>query len=708
MAVDVSPSQARAVAVFNPTAPAPGFLQPLLVGMGGDNRSFVQVVAAPGRLAGFAEVAWPDRDFIALNEEPVLQIGGEPLWGFLFPDEPPLVALWSTFRETMRTRVGDPKLAEKPLQLFDIVDTLDFDEFKPSIYVRAYRAYTEMGPTAANRWRDRSILEPALARILPALGLPSHRTTVVDGPTGRTSSTTPRLRARLTDGELLVFLEGAIGEAEQRGFQDAYDQLVAQYPDLFADGVRVIATHPPRRAGPPQIKAEGTTVVLVGRIREGQVSYDEWISQGVEVADESRFHPALRIRRVPKLTILLGAQPDWPQLVEAGIRMGEHAAVIVSLSTSAAPMLRDLEFQAQTNLPTITFFAPYATSTVRGRDPVAPIRPILEIVKREMEGAPFFDVHRLLKAQHNMLVREPISSNQTSIELACRLAARALKAGAVLGGAARLYSQGAVRRADHQSFAAALAHLFEIEESEPVHIEARRAALLLLVERIAQNEPSHYADSQRQGIMRLFELRGWRIGQDHGRAFDLEDDQRRFSVVIVDHARDVPAEDPEAAAPGLTRAPLLVIHVEARREQLLIGNRGQFFHAAIEDIALIEPGTLWVWKVLSRQLFEAAARPSQGALRLCASLIVEAVRQRRIQRSLSDIDWNHIQDLLTSSDCERFIRFVDRRTPRRTATLVIQIADKSGSDNQQIAVDLTIEDDGPVVQGTDFTELPFD
>ncbi|MFN1208278.1 hypothetical protein ACKXGD_15005, partial [Enterococcus lactis] len=113
----------------------------------------------------------------------------------------------------MRARVEDPKLVDKPLQLFDIVDTLDFDEFKPGIYSRAYRAYAEMGPTAADRWRDRSILEPALARMLPALGLPLHRTTVMDGPGQESGSTMPRLRARVADGEAQVFLEGAIGEA---------------------------------------------------------------------------------------------------------------------------------------------------------------------------------------------------------------------------------------------------------------------------------------------------------------------------------------------------------------------------------------------------------------------------------------------------------------------------------------------------------------
>src|SRR3546814_21165336 len=79
------------------------------------------------------------------------------------------------------------------------------------------------------------------------------------------------------------------------------------------------------------------------------------------------------------------------------MRMGEHPAVIVSLSTSAAPLIRDLEFQARTNLPTVTFFAPYATSMVRGRDPVAPIRPLLDIVRRETERDAVFDIRRLFQ-----------------------------------------------------------------------------------------------------------------------------------------------------------------------------------------------------------------------------------------------------------------------------------------------------------------------
>jgi len=706
VALGVSPSQARAVAVFNPTAPEPGFLQPLLVGIGGDNRSFVQLLDGPARLIGFCEVTWPDRDFVTLKDEPLLQVGGEPLWGFLFSDEQPLVAPWSEFREAMRRRVDDPKLADKPLQLFDIVDTLDFEEIKPAIYGRAYRAYFEMGSNAANRWRDRSILEPAMARMLSTLGLPSHRTTVFDG-LGPGAGAMPRLRARIADGEVLVSLEGSIGEAENRAFQDAYDRLVAQYSDLFPNGARVIASHIPRRTGSPPSKAHGTTVVLVGRIREGNVAYEDWLNRDVEVTDESRYDPALRLHKASRVTILLGLQPDWLQLVNAGDRIGSHPAVIVLLSTSASTLVRDLKFQAQTRLPTVTFFAPFATSSVVGRDPVAPLRPLLDIVQREIVTGPTLDVHRFFGAQHYMLVREPMWANQSHVEVACRLAARALKAGALLGGDARLYSQGGIGNANHVRFAAALSKLFAIDGGEPVHIDTRRATLLLLVERIAHDGLTESGDRKRRGIMGLFELRGWRIKDDHGRVFDLEDDQRSFSAVIVDQARDLPAEDPDATTPGLTRAPLLVIHTQARREQLLIGNRGQFFHAAIEDIALMEPGTPWVWKVLHRQLFEPAVRSSQGALRLCAALIVEAIRLQRVQQAHSKIDWGHVHELLGSPDCERFVRFIERRSPRGRATVVVQTAEKFGSGHRQIAIELFIEDDGPVVQGADYAELPF-
>src|SRR3546814_1214134 len=77
------------------------------------------------------------------------------------------------------------------------------------------------------------------------------------------------------------------------------------------------------------------------------------------------------------------------------------------------------------------------------------------------------------------------------------------------------------------------------------------------------------------------------------------------------------------------------------------------------------------------------ARPTQGALRLCAGLIVEAIRLKRIQQSLSDIDWDHVHDLLSTPDCERFVRFLEQRTPKGRTALVIQTAEKSGSAHRQ-------------------------
>jgi hypothetical protein len=710
MAVGAHPAAARAVAAFNPTAPEPGFLQPLLVGLDGDNRTFVQVFSSPNRIASFEEVAWPDRDFLRLAAEPVLQLGGEPLWGFLFPDEVPLAEPWSVFRMIMQERIAHPSFARRPLLLFDIVDTLELEAAKPEIFTRAFRAYAEMGTEAATRWRDRAILEPALARILPQLGLPPHRTTTVDPPIGE--RTLPRLRARAGDDQVVVTLEGGLGERENQALQQEYDRLAEQFPAIFPRGRAVVAMPPPRRAGPPPPKEGGVTVVLVGRLDQGNLFREDWVAKDIEVISADRFHPALRVRsRVPAVTILLGTQSDWPQLTEVAMRMGDHPTFIVFLSASAAPLLRDLDHQATTALPTVAFFAPYATSTTVGRDPVASIRPILAMLQDELSTQREFSSTRFFPALHNLVLREPAWAEQDPVELVCRLGARAIKAGAVLGGGARLYRQGALTGTDPGFWRWSLSRLFDLDQDdhdEP--ISARRAGLLLLVERTAQYDPDEQRTRTPDAIRRLFELRGWDVGAGQDRSFDVEtrqvstgfdapDTQRRFHVLVVDHLREVPAEDPAALAPGLARAPLLVIHTQARRDALLVGNRGQFFHAAVEDIALMAPGTPWVWAVLRRQLFDAKIRLSPSALRLCTTLLLEAIRADRVSPEAAIIGLS--RSMLNGPDWDRFVRLIEPRPRNGRITLAVTASEPLPSGEKQIVVDLLINDDGPYVEGSD-------
>ena len=158
------PTFARAIAFFNPAAPDAGFVQPLLAASGGDNRSFVQVIEEPHRIEAFHPVTWPGRDFISLDTEVPVETNGPALWGFQFSDTEWIVAYWNEFRALMHERVHDPRLRDRPLLLFDVVDTLDFQDLKRETYLRAYRTYAELGEETAQNWRDRAILEPALAR----------------------------------------------------------------------------------------------------------------------------------------------------------------------------------------------------------------------------------------------------------------------------------------------------------------------------------------------------------------------------------------------------------------------------------------------------------------------------------------------------------------------------------------------------------------
>jgi hypothetical protein len=86
-----------------------------------------------------------------------------------------------------------------------------------------------------------------------------------------------------------------------------------------------------------------------------------------------------------------------------------------------------------------------------------------------------------------------------------------------------------------------------------------------------------------------------------------------------------------------------------KREQLLVGNSGQFFHIALEDIAMMEPQTLWIWSVLERQLLVSTRQPTLAALRLSAGLIAEAINLGRVQTSFVDVDWDEVARLAAAA-----------------------------------------------------------
>ncbi len=686
------PHSARATAVFNPTAPDCGFLQPLFSATGGDNRHFVQYFTSPDIVEGFHPVTWPGRDFEALDIEPLVTAGGPTLWGFQLGDGRRIVEYWPQFRAIMRDLVRDPALTDRPLLLFDIVDTLDIEEAKRETYLRAYRTYAEMSAQTAQRWRDRSILEPALRRAWLSHE-PILRTGDRIGPRNAT------LRARLVNNVVQVYDDQTIDAERQDIMQRAYQELARAHPELFPiSGIVATADRARPRKLPPAARRAQIAVVTVGDIARRADSGRPWLPKGVRVEQADYFHPDPIDGRHAMLTIVVGALRDWPEMIAQARRLGDQPAIIVSLSTSATTLLKDLRFQADSGVPTVSFFAPFATSPKLGRDPVKTIEPLIGLLMQAIGKDPDIHPRAILPAEHNLLVREPLSSNQSRHEVACRLAARAIKAGGVPGGRAFLYSQGAVPDAQHGWWDSDLSHIFEIPVAAQVHLNARRAALLLLVERQSHIQAKGDRDALWDGVRRIFEIRGWRIVDARGWSFGVETDDRRFQVAIAESKDELPSENAGAPTPGLTRASLLVIHTQPKREQLLVGNRGQHFHASIDDIGLMKPGTDWVWPIVKRQLFDMGLTPSPAALRLCATLIVEAVRLGNIVHGVIEVEWDKIAAILSDPDCERFMTF--DRTPfaKGVANLFVRVAE-DGVWESRVRIELEIERRGPVVAG---------
>ncbi|MEP9358762.1 hypothetical protein [Sphingomonas sp. KR3-1] len=681
-------TQARAIALFNPTPGQPGFLQPLLAGPQGDNQSYIQIVSEDGLVAGFMAVPWPERDVVLLSEEQPIEVGADSIWAFAFPGEAPRVLHWAAFREAMGTRIAQGALADHPLLQFDLVDTLNLAQAKRETYRRAFDSYREIDRSSADHWRDRAILEPALLRALA--GKPGENINELGD-----LSPHPRLmlRARLQDDHVVVTVpEFATGLAAR--LSDAYRQLASDLPELFP---RDMTVHLEEHRSPVanRHKPATMTVVLVGRVQAGLIDRERWSTLGVDVVGADHFRPTRGRAPHASLTILLAVQTEWRELVEVGSRLDERTTLLVSLSTSAMPLIRDLEFQSKTSLPTISFFAPFATSTVRGRDPVQLIAPLIDIFIRHRGEK--YPSHIFGLAPHRLLMREPVRMGQDITTISCRLAARAIRAGAVLHGHGELYGQSIPETVAAQS-GYLLAPLFDL--TEPLggrHLDKRQPALLLLVERTHRYETgeNHYRTLM-DALGSLLELRGWEVSERHERYLTIGTSDRRFNITLVDSGHHGPEEDPAAPTPGLGRAPLVVVHVQPRREDLLIGNRGQFLHIAMEDIARMVPGTGWIWPVLRRHLLERAARPTLAALRLSAALVVEAIHTGRAYPH--DFSWGEIEATFGEQDPERFVDFFGAGIQGGQALLRASIKDSQAPNGRrQVLLELGIDEEGPFV-----------
>jgi hypothetical protein len=674
-------SQARAIALFNPTPGQAGFLQPLLGGGQGDNQSYVQAIAADGSIQGFLAVPWPERDAAMLDREHILETDSDSLWAFAFPGEAPLVLRWPAFLDTMAARMAEGALNALPLLAFDVVDTLDLTSAKRETYTRAYQRYQVLDRVGADHWRDRAILEPALLRALSV-----EPTSLEDASAEQTRI---RFRARIDDERLIVTLAGMPAGAADEVSQ-AYLRLAAELPELFDRKVSLDLQEP--RAPSPLRKPAQTTVVLVGRVQQGWIDHERWRGAGVEVIGIDHHRPKKRSPGRDGMTILLGVQTDWRELAEAGRKLEQDDAVIVTLSSTAVPLARDLDFQAATRLSTISFFAPFATSPTLRRDPVQLIAPLLDIFSApDNVGRPpsYYGT-----APHRLLMREPVRQLHDPVTTACRLAARAIRAGAVVQGLAELHAQN-VPEEHVERCGDLLAPLFKVTEpSSNIRTERRQPALLLLVERMHRYQGGEaHRDKLMQALAGLLEMRGWQIFERHPRYLVIGTDTRKFSITIVDGKHQGPDEDPGAQTPGLGRAPFVIVHVRPRREELLTGNRGQFLHVALEDIAGMIPETAWIWLVLRRQLLESIARPTLAALRLSTALIVEAIQANRIEPE--EADWEEIHSILAGLDSERFVDFIDNGIGNGHALLRTSIKDPRTPGNHSQLIELRIEDDGP-------------
>lgn len=680
-----APQSAKAISGFNLAAQPIGFLQPLFAGAAGDNQTYVQRLDDFDRVKGFEAVAWPEQGTIRFPDPLEAMVGGEALWAFQFPDAVPLLLPWGRFRDTMRDRLDSPALAARPLLCFDVVQTLGLEQSKPAAFLRAYEAYAKMDRIAAERWRNRSILEPALREAVRRLSPDA-------------SERLSTLRIRQSGASFLIEIDENAAAAMARELQAAFREILDRHIAIFPSSSTMDIAPAGRRMSPTRRKAAGVTVILVGKLSEGQLQLPFDHEQSIDIIDADQADRHFHNADFSPVTLIVGMQKEWRHLVAIAEQFESAHPLLIPITSSTAALMRDMEFQARSRHPSISIFAGMSFNSKA--DPSALLRPIVDMLTVEGERLPpVFDPHRL-PARHNVLLRERIAKRVDEREIACRLGTRALRAGVPPGARADLFIDPDLSWPTPEDWERAFEPLYAVALRGPGEMPQRfgpRHAMLLLERR--EQHPNEWRHSMREGAQRLLEMRGWDI-RPHDSYLEMSEENRRFSAVIVGTGEEVPAEEEgELRRPAFGRAALLVIHIDARRETLLIGNRGQYCHVTLSDIASMRPGTSWLWPIIRRQLIAPSRHPTLAALRLAAAVAAEAIRLERVEIISSSTSMDALVRSLEAPDCERFLDFLPDGITRREVLMKfrVRVEEETMDVTADAILRLAIEDDGPTL-----------
>lgn len=682
-----APQSAVAISGFNLASQPIGFLQPLFSGGFGDNQTYVQRLQGFAHVADFEAVAWPEQGTIRFMEQLEARVGGESIWAFRFPGDSPLVLHWAAFRSAMSERINHPALVARPLLRFDIVQTLNIVESKSSVFTEAFEMYSNIDKVTAERWRNRSILEPALIEV-------AHKFDVEGGE--RPYS----LKIRQDGDVFLIAIDGKLEPALTSNIEAAFQETIERYPHIFsgASRLRLLPTQKaePHEA-PKRRQGAGVTIILAGKLAGSQLRLPLDHEQSIDIINAEYIDRHFHSIQPSPLTLVVGMQTQWRQLVATAGQVREANPLIVAITSSASALLRDYELQTASLFPSISIFAP--ASLGPNSDPSSVVSPVVDILTDEGEDRPpKFDPHRL-PARHNVLLREPIKNRPDEQGVACRLGARALRAGVLPGARADLFIDPDLTWPTEESWSRVFEPLYAVRLQEPGTIPQRPKPrhAMLLAER--QDEPfGKWNQGMREGAQRLLQMRGW-SAEDRGTYLEVSEENRRFSAVVVTQGNETPTEEGDLRQPAFGRAPLLVIHSSPRRETLLVGNRGQYCHVSLSDIALMQPGTTWIWQVIKRQLLVPARNPTLAALRLTTAVAAEAIRMNRIEVISQPPSMERLIHSLEADDCERFFDFLPDGITRREALLRFRVRfeDDPADSTQEAILRIGIEADGPTL-----------
>jgi hypothetical protein len=699
MDLDKEVSPATVIGAFNLTAQRIGFLQPFFSIGNRVNHPYIQKTSSHNLILAFEETTWPESDTFGIENGITTTVGEESIWAFIFPNEPPLILPWEAFRRRMQELFENSHLIERPLLQFDIATTLGLEDLIGNAALNAYRAYTRYGGNAAGRWRDRYILEPAINEAIGQPKLTSQNKTQEN----------EELRVFIENKNLVIETTNENIPPLSEEIKKAYTALCNMYPEIFIENVALKFLVKPskffavdkKRASRIYLYINSDSTRLFGKTAQ---------ENNIIIIDQKTLIAFIQNPSEKDACFIITDSIEEKFYLEERANVRSYKNMFfVKIKRGAAKSFERNSDVSEHDLPTICIENTF-TSQINQNFLDAYFIFVLSIVSRQQTPEVSIETiensaRKILETSDAVFFRVLLRPKTTDVYSRCQIMIQLIRRFIPSGSRVIIYSNDSIQPTRAKIWIDALSAAYKITyTSISIDTKVSRNSVLVCAEQYRNTNNMDVVEATRLVSM-AFEMLNWTIsrnGSSSLNSFKLHDPKRskKYDVIVVRKREDWPTQIERRSPSYFDQPKVIIVHLLPKKEEILSGNLGDYFHIALDEIPAIRPGSNWVWSILQQQLSRYKNNNSLTKLRLCAAIALRAIEEGRMERQTESIDSEKIVYALSRPNIDRFVQLSEKWRKSNEILMrfrKIEFEDYNSKNIEKIEIYLKIQREGPTV-----------